>query len=304
MQDHSFDIPLVQIKDEITENYEVKLYLLRTDLNDPFISGNKLFKLKYNLEQAVKENKKSILTFGGAFSNHIAATAAAGNKYGFKTIGIIRGEETLDLNSTLKFAQEQGMELHFVSREIYKLKEDPFFFTEASFSDSLIHQFSDSFLIPEGSANILGIKGCKEITDHIKIPFDVVCCPCGTGTTFTGIILSLKKNQSALGFQVLKGKGYLKGEVESWLNKFDSAGNGKWEMNEEYHCGGYAKRSPELIGFISDFEIKNNIPLDFIYTGKMMYGIYDLIKKKYFKKGETIVAIHTGGIQGNAGFSH
>ncbi|MCE3279524.1 MAG: 1-aminocyclopropane-carboxylate deaminase [Bacteroidetes bacterium] len=304
MQGHSFDIPLVQIKDEITENHEVKLYILRTDLNDPFISGNKLFKLKYNLEKAAKENKESILTFGGAFSNHIAATAAAGNKYGFKTIGIIRGEKTEELNPTLKFAQEQGMELYYVSRESYGLKDSPDFLSNLQFSNSQILQFTNSFIIPEGGSNELGIKGCKEITDHIKIPFDVVCCPCGTGTTFSGIILSLKKDQSALGFQVLKGKNYLKGEVESWLKKIDYSDNGNWEMNEDYHCGGYAKRSPELIGFISDFEKKHNIPLDFIYTGKMMYGIYDLIKKKYFKKGQTIVAIHTGGIQGNAGFNH
>jgi 1-aminocyclopropane-1-carboxylate deaminase len=296
MQGQSSDIPLQQIKDKITLKYNVDLYVLRLDLNHSFISGNKLFKLKYNLEQAKRSHKNTLLTFGGAYSNHIAATAAAGKEYGFKTVGIIRGEATSVLNPTLKFAREQGMELHFASREKYRQKEDP------AFIDLMFPEYSDSYIIPEGGANILGIEGCKEIPGLIKIPFDTIACPCGTGTTLTGIILGLKENQKALGFQVLKGENYIRNEVESWLNKFSVPANDNWKINENYHFDGYAKRSPELISFVDDFENENDILLDYIYTGKMMYGIYDLIKKGFFEKGKTIIAVHTGGLQGNKGF--
>lgn len=296
MQDHSNHIPLQEISDEITCRSGVKLYMLRADLNHPQISGNKLFKLKYNLEEARKNGMDSILTFGGAFSNHIAATAAAGKEYGFRTIGIIRGDKTEELNPTLRFAEEQGMELHFVDREQYRQKNDP------DFLNSLRQRFSDPFIIPEGGANVPGIKGCMEITGRIPVSFDKICCPCGTGTTLAGIILSLKSGQEAIGFQVLKGEGYIKAEVQRWLKEFESTAN-NWSTNEEYHFGAYAKVKPELLHFIEQFEKTHNIPLDFVYTGKMMYGIYDLLQKGYFKTGETIVAVHTGGLQGNSGFA-
>jgi 1-aminocyclopropane-1-carboxylate deaminase len=298
MQEQSSDIPLQQIDDSITSKYGVKLYMLRTDLNHPFISGNKLFKLKYNLEEAKKQNKDTILTFGGAFSNHIAATAAAGKEYGFKTIGIIRGDKSEILNPTLEFASKQGMQLYYISREEYRNKHT------ADFINSLNEKFSNFYLIPEGGANILGIKGCIEITDLIDVPFDVVISPCGTGTTLAGIILSLKKNQKAIGFQVLKGENYIRNEVENWIRQYGEAEKSDWEINENYHFGGYAKRTEELIRFVETFERENGIPLDFIYTGKMTFGIYDMIKKGHFKRGETIVAIHTGGLQGNAGFDN
>lgn len=302
MQDHSTDIPLQPINDEITANAGVKLFVLRLDLNHRDISGNKLFKLKYNLEQARRQNKDTILTFGGAFSNHIAATAAAGKEYGFKTIGIIRGDKTDELNFTLRFAKQQGMELYFVSRELYKLKEETDFWSKAKFSDSLIHKFSNSFIIPEGGANEEGIKGCEEIINYIKIPFDKICCPSGTGTTLTGLILSLTGTQYAIGFQILKAERYIYNEVKTWLYKLNCLKN-NWHIEEVYHFGGYAKRSGELISFMEQFENQHHITLDFVYTGKMMYGIYDLIKQGKFKSGETIIAVHTGGLQGNAGFT-
>lgn len=301
MQDHSNHIPLQEISDEITGRSGVKLYMLRADLNHPQISGNKLFKLKYNLEEARRSGKDSILTFGGAFSNHIAATAAAGKEYGFRTIGIIRGDETEELNPTLRFAKEQGMQLYFVNREHYKQKENPGFLNTVL--PDFLYDPINLYTIPEGAANIAGIKGCSEIINHISIPFDRICCPCGTGTTLAGIILSLKEGQEATGFQVLKGEGYMKAEVQRWLNEFQfSAGN--WNINEDYHFGGYAKVKPELLHFIEQFEKSHNIPLDFIYTGKMMYGIYDLLQKGFFKNKETIVAVHTGGLQGNSGFAN
>ncbi|MCW3104465.1 MAG: hypothetical protein JWO09_2905 [Bacteroidetes bacterium] len=298
MPDYSVDIPLQPLIDEITRKYGINLYLLRADLNHPEISGNKLFKLRYNLEEVKRQRKKGILTFGGAFSNHIAATAAAGKEQGFSTFGIIRGEQTAELNSTLAFAQRQGMQLHFVSREAYRRKDDPGFLEALNISS---FDPSGFYIIPEGGANTLGVKGCMEIRDHIHIPFDHICCACGTGTTIAGIILSLTEHEKALGFQVLKGEGYMHAEVQRWLKAFEHTKQ-NWSIVEDYHFGGYAKLKPELLSFIERFESTHNIPLDFIYTAKMMYGIYDLIQKGYFKSGETVIAVHTGGVQGNAGF--
>jgi len=296
MEIQSSFIPLQPINDAITKKHDVRLFVLRLDLNHPHISGNKLFKLKYNLEEARKQGKDTLLTFGGAFSNHIAATAAAGKEHGFKTIGIIRGEEHEELNPTLKFATDCGMLLIYVSRGDYKFKSIP------SLSNHQIIKSSNYFLIPEGGSNELGVLGCKEITKKIPIDFDLVCCPCGTGATLAGIVLSLKDDQDALGFQVLKGENYIRNEVDNLLRKFNFVSQNNYNINEFYHFGGYAKVNSELKEFIKQFEKENNIPLDYVYTGKMMFGIYDIIKKGHFEKGKTIVAIHTGGLQGNKGF--
>ncbi|MES2140631.1 MAG: pyridoxal-phosphate dependent enzyme [Bacteroidota bacterium] len=306
------NIPLQAINDAVTKNHGIRLFILRTDLLHPHISGNKLFKLKYNLFDAEKKGIKTLLTFGGAFSNHISATAAAGKEYGFKTIGIIRGEAYPELNRTLQFAAECGMELHYVSRILYRNKKELYDHVNQQFSQEKFH------FIPEGGSNELGVLGCKEITEHINTDFDYICSACGTGATIAGIALSLKNNQKAIGFQILKAEGYIKNEVEEWLKKepISAKVNGivgsendtvstiiqnNWSIDENYHFGGYAKNKSELTEFINWFEQTNHIPLDFIYTGKMMFGIYDLIGKGFFKKGETIVAVHTGGLQGNAG---
>lgn len=291
------EIPLQKAHSDFISSKEVELFVYRLDLNHPHISGNKLYKLKYNLEEAKKQKQKTILTFGGAFSNHIAATAAAGKEYGFNTIGIIRGEEPSELNSTLKFAKECGMELHFVSRNLYQDKQELNKYISERFSEK------NCYLIPEGGSNELGIIGCKEITSDIPIDFDIVCCTCGTGSTITGIILSLKEHQTAIGFQILKGENYIKTEVENWLSHFKSDKK-NWEINDEFHFGGYAKLKPDLLNFMLEFEKENAIQLDYIYTGKMMFGIMELIKGGKFKKGTKIVAIHTGGLQGNKGFEN
>ncbi len=296
MKIQSAAIPLQMVNDTTTEKQGVRLFVLRLDLNHPDISGNKLYKLKYNLQEAEKLGKDTVLTFGGAFSNHIAATAAAGKEYGFKTIGIIRGEEYSELNPTLKFAKECGMELIYVSRKDYKNKNIP------AFSNFQIDKFSNYYLVPEGGANELGIKGCTEITKSILVDFDYVCCSCGTGATLTGIILSLKENQKAIGFQILKGENYIKQEVEGWLRKFNHPIKDNYSIEESYHLGGYAKVNPELFSFVERFNKENEIPLDYVYEGKMMFGIYDMIEKGYFEKGKTIVAVHGGGLQGNKGF--
>jgi 1-aminocyclopropane-1-carboxylate deaminase len=312
MQFEPMNIPLQAINDAVTKSHGIRLFILRTDLNHTHISGNKLFKLKYNLLEAEKKGIKTLLTFGGAFSNHISATAAAGKEYGFKTIGIIRGEAYPELNPTLQFAVECGMELHYVSRTLYRNKKELYEYVNQQFSQETF------YLIPEGGSNELGVLGCKEITGYINTDFDYVCSPCGTGATIAGIIMSLKGNQKAIGFQILKAEGYIKNEVEEWLKKqpaiaiatdiigseidTDSAtAQNNRSINEDYHFGGYAKNQTELTGFINWFAQTNHVPLDFIYTGKMMFGIYDLIGKGFFKKGETIVAVHTGGLQGNAG---
>ena len=305
-------IPLHTIKDLITEKYGISLYILRTDLTHPQISGNKWFKLKNNLIEAKNKNINTLLTFGGAFSNHIAATAAAGKEYGFKTIGIIRGEEYSELNPTLNFAVKSGMKLDYVSRSLYKDKTELYKYANTKY-------WEDKFyLIPEGGSNELGVSGCMEISNHINLDFNYICCASGTGATLSGIILSLKKNQKAVGFQILKASGYIKNEVNTWLLKYpkicipksnennnpiieNSLIQINWEVNENYHFGGYGKTNTGLKDFIKWFQQTNNVPLDFLYTGKMMFGIYDMIEKEIFKRGDTIVAIHTGGMQGNLG---
>jgi 1-aminocyclopropane-1-carboxylate deaminase len=279
-------IPLKKI--DVSDN--VNLYVLCLHEIHPFAGGNKWFKLKYNLAEMQKLKKDTLVTFGGAFSNHIAATAAIGKEQGLKTIGFIRGEEVS--NPTLSFARKQGMELHFVSRELYRDKN--------ALKKMVREKFPDAYMIPEGGANSLGVAGCKEILASLEIDPDIVCCACGTGTTLAGIILSLRPNQKAMGFQVLKAENYIAKEVEKWLIHFSSAHKNS-EINEDFHFGGYAKVNDELMTFIRDFEKIHSIPLDPVYTGKMMYGIFDLIKKGKFRKGQTILAIHTGGLQGKAG---
>lgn len=293
----SISVPLQKINADFISALGIQLYVYRMDLNHKDISGNKLFKLHYNLLEAKKQKKETILTFGGAFSNHIAATASAGKEEGFNTIGIIRGEELSELNPTLQFAKACGMKLHFVSRTLYQNKEALYKEVEEKFGKE------NYYLIPEGGSNELGIKGCEEITKNIPIDFDIICCACGTGATFSGITLSLKEHQHAIGFQVLKGEKYIQHEVENWLTNFKSDQK-NWEINEAYHFGGYAKLKPNLLEFMLEFEKENSIPLDYIYTGKMMFGIFDLIKKGKFKKGQTIIAVHTGGVQGNKGFEN
>ena len=271
---------------------KVQLYILRLDQIHPHISGNKWYKLKYNVQEALNKKNKTILTFGGAFSNHIAAVAAAGKQNHLNIIGVIRGEEHTPLNPTLQFAQEQGMIFHYMDRATYREKD-----TEEVI-ENLKAKFGDFYLVPEGGTNDLAIKGTEEILDLIDIEFDVVCCPVGTGGTIAGIINRCPENKKALGFPALKGDF-----LEKYIQKLVSTQKENYELIHDYHFGGYAKFQPELIDFINNFKQKFKIPLDPIYTGKMMYGLCDLIEKDYFKEGSKIVAIHTGGLQGIKGFN-
>ena len=273
-------------------NY-ISVQIKREDLLHPFISGNKFRKLKYNLLQAKAENYDTILTFGGAFSNHIAAVAYAGCENGIKTIGIIRGDELfdkIDENPTLKFAQSCGMIFKFVSRDDYRLKN------ENSFLENLKEQFGSFYLIPEGGTNDLAVKGCEEILTKDDAEFDYICCAVGTGGTISGIINSLLPHQKVLGFPALKGD-FLKDEIRNFVQ------NVNWELISDYHFGGYAKVNEELILFMNQFYFENQIVLDPVYTAKMVFGVTDMIKNNYFAANSKILIIHTGGLQGISGMN-
>jgi 1-aminocyclopropane-1-carboxylate deaminase len=271
----------------------ISLYMKREDLLHPIISGNKFRKLKYNLETAKKQNQKVLLTFGGAFSNHIVAVAGAGETFGFETVGIIRGEELHDKiseNPSLLQAQQLGMKFVFISREQYRLKDT------ADFIEKLRKDYGEFYLLPEGGTNALAIKGCEEIITDLDFEFTHICTSVGTGGTITGIINGSANNQKIIGFSSLKGD-FLQNDIAKFANKEN------WSLNSDYNFGGYGKVTDELIAFINEFYLKYQIPLDPIYTGKMMFGIMNLIENNYFPPNSKIVAIHTGGLQGIAGMN-
>tara|TARA_B100000749_G_scaffold92964_1_gene70859 strand:- start:195 stop:1100 length:906 start_codon:yes stop_codon:yes gene_type:complete len=280
------DMPLLREKG-------IHLYIRREDTIHPLISGNKYRKLKYNLLEAKKQGKDTLLTFGGAFSNHIAATACAGHEQGIKTIGVIRGEELQDNwqdNPTLTLAHEHGMQFHFVSRADYRLKSEPLFI------QNLKDRFGDVYVLPEGGTNDLAVKGCMEILTEEDTIFDYICCAVGTGGTVAGLINAARPHQTVLGFPALKGD-FLIEEIRTFVH------NDRWKLVTDYHFGGYAKVDRPLIDFINLFKSKTGIPLDPIYTGKMLFGIFDLVKKGVFPHGTQILAIHTGGLQGIKGMN-
>ena len=272
---------------------DVKVDMLRLDLLHEEISGNKWFKLKYNLEQARRERKDTILTFGGAWSNHIAATAAACDALGWKSLGIIRGDELRpDSSFTLLQAQRHGMQLHFISRRQYREKENK------EFTDFLNKKFGDPYIIPEGGSNDLGIKGCREILSFCEPEkYTHICCAVGTGATLAGIIESSSPLQQILGFTALKNADYLRDMIENQLT--DKAKNDFWKLMTAYHFGGFAQKTEQLMKFMKDFYDTDKIQLDFVYNAKMMFGINDLVGKKFFPSGSRILSIHTGGLQGN-----
>ncbi len=277
-----------------TEFADIKLMIKREDLIHPEVPGNKWRKLKYNLVRAREIGEPTLLTFGGAFSNHIAAVAAAGRLYKFSTIGIIRGEELsdkIDGNPTLKFAAECGMKLVFIPRSQYALKES------LDFIENLRSRFGKFYLIPEGGTNALAIRGCEEILTDADRGFEYICTAVGTGGTLSGLVNSAGPNQKVLGFPAIKGI-WSKSEFLALADRVDQC-----ELLLDYHFGGYGKTTAELIEFINKFYSDYQIKLDPIYTGKMMFGIFDLIAKGYFKPGSSILAIHTGGIQGVNGMN-
>lgn len=285
---------MIEIKNQlILKTNKVDVFIKREDLIHPFVSGNKYRKLKYNLQKAKEIGHSVLLTFGGAFSNHIAAVAFAGKENNFKTIGIIRGDELrekIEENPTLKFAQENGMQFEFISRAQYSDKENP------EFEKELKNKFGDFYLIPEGGTNELAVKGCEEILVADDAQFDYICCAVGTGGTISGISNAALPHQKVLGFPALKGD-FLKKEIRKF------ASNENWELIADYHFGGYGKVNLELIEFINNFYQDNNVPLDPVYTGKLVFGVLDLIEKNYFPDNSKILIIHTGGLQGIQGMN-
>ncbi|WP_296635209.1 pyridoxal-phosphate dependent enzyme [Polaribacter sp.] len=290
-ENQKIELPLLKEKG-------VELFVKREDEIHPFVSGNKFRKLKYNLTEAKNKKKDTLLTFGGAFSNHIVATAVAANLNGFKSIGIIRGKElasdlkeTLAENATLREAKKNGMTFKFISRTVYRDKEN------ADFLNSLKTEFGDFYLIPEGGTNPLAVKGCQEILTNQDIIFDYICVAVGTGGTISGVINSLQSHQKCIGFPALKGN-FLNNEIKKHAHFNDN-----WKLQTDYDFGGYAKYNETLIRFMNDFKSQMNILLDPIYTGKMMFGILDLVRNDYFSPNTKILAIHTGGLQGLKGFN-
>ena len=259
----------------------------------PEVSGNKFRKLKYNLEAAIREGFGGVLTFGGAFSNQLAATAAAGKLLDISTVGIIRGEELakdIDLNPTLSYAKASGMDLEFISRAAYRNKN------EVSFLKSLNIKYPNFYIIPEGGTNARAVRGCSEILTEKDRDFDVICCAVGTGGTISGLINSSLPHQKIIGFPALKG-AFLNEDIRKF------AQHSNWELCPDYSFGGYAKVNQELIQFINQFKTDFGIPLDPVYTAKMMFGIDDLVKKGFFSRSTKILAIHTGGLQGISGMN-
>lgn len=269
----------------------VRLLVKREDLNHPYVSGNKWWKLKYNLEQAQRVGHDTLLTFGGAYSNHLYATAAAAHELGMKSIGIVRGERTEPLNQTLSFAESRGMKLHFISREAYRKKN------EHEFLQSIRNQFGAAYIIPEGGTNEFAVRGCAEFAQTLEeeIDFDYLCLPIGTGGTIAGMIEGLSSNKKVIGFSSLKGGDFLKNEIQSLVSNTQL----DWQVNTDYHFGGYGKTTNELMTFIEDMKMNYQLPLDQVYTAKMMMGVFDLIHQNYFEHGSTILVLHTGGLQGN-----
>ena len=274
----------------VLKEKEVSLFIKRIDKIHPYVSGNKWFKLKYNLIEAKKKGFNTLLTFGGAYSNHILATAFAAKENGFSSIGIIRGEEHLPLNPTLRIAINNGMKIHYVNRNYYRDK------TSSDFLQKLKARFGDFYLLPEGGSNALAIKGAAEILDSNDTQ-DYICCSVGTGGTITGLINASNYRQQVIGFPAIKGFKKLEDDIEFYMEKDN------YKFINNYIGKGYAKLDKKLVEFVNEFYLLHNIPLDVIYTSKMMIGILDLVTKDYFPKGSSILAIHTGGLQGNRGMS-
>lgn len=292
--------PLVELEADTFERRQLRLFVKRDDLLHPDISGNKWRKLKYNLLEAGSRGAKKLVTFGGAYSNHLAAVAAAGLEFEIKTLGIVRGERTEPLNPTLQFAESCGMELVYVSRSNFRKKSG------VSLLNDLKIDPAGSFLLPEGGTNCLALRGMAELVAEIRSQLgffpDLVCTACGTGGSLAGIVAGLEGRGSALGVSALKGD-FLKSDVENLLQSCGNIFADNWQIITDYHFGGYAKFKPGLIDFINRFRERYDIPLDPVYTGKLFYAVFDLAEKGFFKKDASIVLIHTGGLQGIAGFN-
>src|SRR6201996_6957334 len=281
--------PLQEITDPRLGAARVRLILKRDDLISPDLPGNKWRKLKFNLEAARRDGHRTLLTFGGAYSNHIRATAAAGARFGFATIGVIRGEQHQPLNPSLQYAADRGMELVYLDRASYRRK------TSADVTGLLRGRFGRFYLLPEGGSNALAARGCAELPAEITVPFDVLCVPCGPGGTLAGVAAGLAGGQRAIGFSALRGgAGFLPAAIRTLQDEAFGGPRGRWLVDDEFHCGGFARRTPDLDVFISGFQARLGFTLDWVYVAKMMYGIYAHAQRGTFAPGTTVVAVVTG----------
>lgn len=286
------ETPVQEILDPVLQSAAVRLFVKREDQNHVFVSGNKWWKLKYNLEEAALNGFTRLLTFGGAFSNHIYATAAAAAATGFASAGVIRGEEVLPLNPTLSFAREQGMVLHFISRSEYRKKEQ-------FFSSLPRERREGTYLIPEGGTNLMAVKGCEEFGKTLlALEFDEVFLPVGTGGTISGMICAFSGMRRITGIPVLRNSGFLNDEIHNLVLRYSGKSFSNWRLLEQYHHGGYARTSPTLLWFMNEMENKHQLPLDHVYTGKLLWAVFEEVKKGTFSPGTKLLVIHTGGLQG------
>ncbi len=282
----------MQIIDPELSARQIELWIKRDDLIHPIISGNKWRKLKYILNHALHLNADCIVSMGGAYSNHLHALAYAGKLLEIKTVGFIRGEAPSRPNQTLLDLMDWGMELRFVSRSEYRKLRD------YKHHDSLPDLKPGEYWLPEGGATELALKGVGESVAEIDLNFDVLAVACGTGTTLAGLIAHAPHSCRVLGVAALKNAGFLVYDVQQMLNT-NGVTREDWQLALDYHCGGFAKTSPALLEFIRQFQDKHGVPLEPVYTGKLMLAIYDLLRRGHFKAGQRIVALHTGGLQGN-----
>jgi 1-aminocyclopropane-1-carboxylate deaminase len=280
--------PVVETEDDRLGVAGVRVLLKRDDLIHPEVPGNKWRKLKYNVATARELGFETLLTFGGAYSNHIRATAAVGAYCGFRTIGVIRGEVHLPLNSSLRYAVSRGMRLTYLDRTTYRAK------TSESVIDALHRELGNFYLIPEGGSNADAVRGCAELPAELDASVDVVFCAVGTGGTLAGVAAGVRPDQLVVGVPVLKGGAFLEGDIVGLQEQAYGARTGSWRLECDYHFGGYAKRTPELDEFIDDFEARHQLRLDWVYEAKMMYALFDQIARNTFRRDTTIVALISG----------
>ncbi|MHA6623781.1 1-aminocyclopropane-1-carboxylate deaminase/D-cysteine desulfhydrase [Pseudonocardia sichuanensis] len=273
---------------------DVRVLLKRDDLIHPELAGNKWRKLKYLLADARSSGASTLLTFGGAYSNHLRAVAAAGRMFGFRTIGVVRGEER-PYNDVLAAAVRDGMQLHYLDRATYRRKDDP------AVVEQLRRTYSDFYLVPEGGTTTFAFPGCRELVGEIDRPFDVITCPVGTGGTIAGISAALGPHRRALGFSVLKGLLSLDDDVRALQRTAGGPVVDNWAIDHRFHCGGFARRSPELDEFLHDFSRRHGLLVDHVYVGKMLLGLFTLLAEGAFVPGSTVVALVTGRGPGASG---
>lgn len=290
---------LLDLPEPFAERAGVRLRLLRDDLLYPELPGNKWRKLKYNLLAAREQGHDTLLTFGGAYSNHLAAVAAAGRRQGFRTIGVVRGEEAATLSPTLQQCRLDDMELHFVSREAYRRRD------EAAWVGEWLTALGPAYVLPEGGTNALALRGVAELVQELDAAgetYDALAVACGTGGTLAGLLTGLDGRRLAVGVAALKGADWLRAEVDALTEQATGRRYANYHLHLNAHFGGYARYSAELLAFIDSFYQRHHVLLDPVYTGRLLAGVLQLIEAGHFAPGSTVVAIHTGGLQGWAGF--